>query len=318
MSFIAINAKSDIAGSKKGKITPDQNALINAFCLSNKTGILDIGDKCTVQNTSIQVQDSQATIIFNGGYIVICGRLIECESGTTFTITAPSVEEEGRIILRYDLQATGNEEFKITTKPKAEALTTNDLNENPKTGVYELELYSYVATSSQVTLTINPNIEIIPTMCKKISEIFDDMIILKNDVINEFTQQGKPLYGYNTSKGSIEKRLTELGFSTGNATNLTNVSSVTLKKLGKFVICKFVYTNSKFSFNIPDEFLPFNDIGVDAYGEYLGPRGERIPQKIQISVSKTNKNVEAWPASYTAMSGCVMQIGWSTDSNYDI
>lgn len=313
MAFIAINAKSDISGSKKGKITPDQNALINAFCLSNKTGILDIGDKCTLQNTSIQVQDNQATIIFNGGYIVICGRLVECESGTTFTITAPSSgTEEGKIILRYDLQSTGNEEFKITTKKDTETITTQDLNENPKTGIYELELYSYVATSSQVTLTINPNIKIISTMN-------DKMIILKNDIISEFTQQGKPLYGYNTSKGSIEKRLTELGFKEGNATNLSGVSSVTLMKLGKFVICKFIYTNSKFSFNIPDDFLPFKDMGINGYGEYYDSSSRRnVGQKIQISISKTNKNVEAWPSQYSTMVGCTMQIGWSTDSNYDI
>lgn len=235
MSFVAVNAKADVTGSKKGKITPAQNALINAFCLSNKTGILDIGGKCTA--TVQSVINSEATIKFNSGYIVICGRLIECEDGTTFTITVPSSgTEEGKIILRYDLNLTGNDEFKITTK--SGGLKQEDLNEKPLTGVYEFELYSYTATSSSVTL--ERNITTIPTMNVALES-------LKNNIINDFAAENKPLYNYDTSKGTIEERLTNLGFKSASVTVAGALAANAIKRQGNYCICsieKVVYVTT--------------------------------------------------------------------------
>ena len=64
MAFIPINAKADVKGSKKGRLTPAQNAQLNAFCLASKTGILDTLDKCEAEQFSYTAINNLATIVF--------------------------------------------------------------------------------------------------------------------------------------------------------------------------------------------------------------------------------------------------------------
>lgn len=189
MAFIAIDARADVTGSKKGKLTPAQHAQLNAWCLASKTGILDCLDKCEAYMQSYAASNNEVTIKFKAGYIVICGRLIECEDNTTFIMRTPtSGTQTGKIILRYNLANFGNSEFVITTKTGD--LIQNDLNDNPSTGIYEFELYSYNATSSSVVLTRT-----------------------NTDYIPDINEELKPLQGYNTEEGTIEERLTRLGFN---------------------------------------------------------------------------------------------------------
>lgn len=151
--FIPIDARADVENSKKGKLTPAQHAQLNAFCLTEKTGIFDCLGKCEyISPISIDSINHTATITFRSGYIVICGRLVECEEGTTFTADLPvNSEETGYIVLKYDLSSFENNEFKVIQKTGE--LTQQDLNENPVNGVYEFVLYEYNATSSSMTLT---------------------------------------------------------------------------------------------------------------------------------------------------------------------
>ena len=86
MAFIPIHAKADIVGEKKGKITPAQASLLNAWCLASKTGILDWGGKCEATATSYSISNNVATIVLNKGYIVICGRLVEVEQNTSIVV----------------------------------------------------------------------------------------------------------------------------------------------------------------------------------------------------------------------------------------
>lgn len=162
MSFIAIDAKADISENKKGKLTPAQHAQFNAFCLTKKTGILDCLGKCEyISPISIDSANHKATITFNSGYVVICGRLVECEAGTTFVADLPvSGEETGYIVLRYDLSAFEENEFKVIQKTGS--LTQQDLNNNPIDGVYEFVLYKYTATPTSITLTRENNFSYIP------------------------------------------------------------------------------------------------------------------------------------------------------------
>ena len=199
MAFIPIHAKADIStgvGAKKGKITPAQAAQLNAWCLASKTGILDCLDRCEAENLSYSVIDNYATIVFKRGYIVICGRLIECENGTKAIIQALG-EVSGKVILTYNLAGTGVGEFNVGTTMFE--LRQNDLNENPQTGIYEFELYSYKATPTSVTLTrTQPYVPDIGGEFKRFEKSLKD--------------EGKPLHGYDDSKGTIEERLTALGF----------------------------------------------------------------------------------------------------------
>lgn len=185
--FIAIDAKADIQGEKKGKLTPAQHAQINAWSLVNKTGILDCLNRCEATSLSYTPSDNAVTITFKSGYIAICGRIVECEENTTYTLSTPVTgETSGKIILKYDLSGNKNSEFTITTKTGD--LIQEDLNINPFTGVYEFELYSYVANSNSVTLSRNQT------------------------YISDFPTKLSPLNNYDNSKGTIEQRLTNLGF----------------------------------------------------------------------------------------------------------
>lgn len=149
--FIAINAKSDVAGSKKGKLTPAQNAQLNAVMLSRKTGILDVLDRCEATDTSYNVQSGNiATISFKSGYLVICGRLVEVESESQIQLKNLTNDDVGKIVARFDLGGNGEEEFRV--EQKRGNLTQNDLNANPVSGIYEFELYSYTVVNGKVIL----------------------------------------------------------------------------------------------------------------------------------------------------------------------
>lgn len=228
MAFIPIDAKADIEGSKKGKLTPAQHAQLNAWCLASKTGILDCLDKCEAEFSSYTATDNKATVVFKKGYIVICGRLVECEAGTKVEVITPvSGEISGKIILRYSLSAVKEDEFVVETK--VGSLIQQDLNDNPLTGVYEFELYSYKATPTTVTLT-RTNTDYVPDIGGKLSQFEKSL-----------TDEGKPLGGYDTSKGTIEERLTALGFNEvpttfnfGMAVGTVKYNTGSIKQEGKF------------------------------------------------------------------------------------
>ena len=225
--FIAINAKADIQGSKKGKLTPAQNAQVNAWCLASKTGIFDFGGKCLASSSSFVASNNEATIDFRNGFVAICGRIIECEEGTQVKVVTPTTGTiNGKIILRYDLTANGANEFTVTTT-NAE-LVQQDLNENPITGVYEFELYSYTATPTSVTLVRN-NTDYISDVANKLNSHTRDIARL-----NKLTYS---LDDYDMSKGTIEQRLTDLGFKQGSVTmTVGTASSQNIRRQGNYCL----------------------------------------------------------------------------------
>lgn len=199
MAFIPIDAKADIQGSKKGKITPAQHAQLNAFCFAKKTGILNCLNKCTIKFNTISANDHKAIAIFNSGYIVICGRLIECEDGTTVTIETPAIGSvDGKIILRFDLNASQEEECKIITTTNTE-LVQDDLNSNMN-GVYEFELYSYTATPNQVIITErSKDYYYVPSVHDRLTELgfkSGSLDLTSGKItVNKFTRQGFYIIG---------------------------------------------------------------------------------------------------------------------------
>lgn len=240
MAFIAIDAKADVADRKKGKLTPAQHAQLNAWCLASKTGIFDWGGRCESTLSSYTVSGGSATVIFNKGYLVICGRFVECEDNTQIDITAPiSGTVSGKIIVRFNLNNSGNDEFVLTFKTGA--LRQDDLNINPL-GTYEFELYSYEITPSTITLT-RTNTDYIPDIGGKLAQF---ITVLTG---TGMTGTGNPpLQGYDQSKGTIEERLDALGFSQGDVTlhwvsTNQGVTDITvqnaIKKQGKIVWANF-------------------------------------------------------------------------------
>ena len=224
MSFIAIDAKADISYNevneslphstqKKGKLTPAQHAQINAWCLAKKTGIFDYLGKCEYDTnlTNLIPQDGNVTVFFKKGYVAICGRIVECEAGTKVEINTNEMPN-GKIVLRYDLRASKDEEFKVVVVSQSTILEQNDLNENTENGVYEFELYSYSLSGSSIVLT-RSNTEYI----KDISSKIDD----------------------------IEERLTKMGFSEGVVGgDYEKVANSSLKAQGTFCIFNWRYSGS--------------------------------------------------------------------------
>lgn len=220
--FIPINAKADISGSKKGKLTPEQNAQVNAWCLTQQTGIFDFGGKCQAEQGSYTATNNVATVVFQGGFISICGRIVECEAGVMVNINTPkSGTETGKIILRFNLNATGTEEFKATTTT-ASTLKQDNLLLN-KNGTYEFELYSYTATSGTVALTRN-NTNYIKSNTTALEDLFTNAKKYSDDGISTLeTNLTKSTYiikdsnnayyvdkiGYETVSGTVTSIITD-------------------------------------------------------------------------------------------------------------
>lgn len=117
---------------------------------------------------------------------------------------------------------------------------------------------------------------------------------------------------------NVYNRLNSLGFKTGDVSNKTNISSITLKKLGKFVVCKFTYTHSNFSFTLPSGFIPYTSFTVDAVGTNYNST-DRVVEKygIKINISSSG-SVTTTTGSLPQPCNYTIQLGWSTDSNYSI
>lgn len=253
MAFIPIHIRADIQGSKKGRITPAQQAQLNAWSLSKKTGILDWGGKCTITNTVPErASNGDVTITFNKGYIVICGRLIECEDGTNFTFNT-SVNETGKIILKIDLNSSGENEFVIEKTTRSQ-LTQQDLNENPVTGIYEFELYSYTTSATNVSFTNS-----ISSYVKNVDGLVED---IRSYVISNIER--------------IESRLDSLGFKSGRLTpkqqftNLVGNDDGIITREGNRVLMNFHITFDSYSyssnggvlFTVPSWAIPKNNDGI--------------------------------------------------------
>lgn len=308
--FIAIDAKA-VAGSKKGKMTPAQHAQLNAWCLAKKTGILDCLGKCTAKNNYYTAIDGNATIAFNSGYVVICGRLVECEEGTTVKVPVPtSGTVTGKIILRFSLGSDEVGEFVVTYKTGS--LQQDDLNANPKDGVYEFELYEYEANYNGLSLSRN-NTDYIPALGGKLNEFEKSL-----------TDEGKPLGGYDTSKGTIEERLTRLGFKSGALTfygtsyapnNETAANSTQgLFRQGNYVVGKLKIDKRISLINsnrdvligiIPENFRPVKEEIVTCYGKDNYEQGGCVIVKINPNGSVSFVNNSFPSASFTGTSWIV-------------
>lgn len=189
MAFIPIDAKADVENSKKGKLTPAQHSQLNAWSLVNKTGIFDFLSRCEATATTYTATSNIATVVFNKGFFVVCGRLVECEQGTEVQITTPvSGSETGWIIAKFNLSASGTSEFEVTIKKKTENLIQQDLNLNPTTGIYEFVLYDYTAYPESVTIE-RVNTNYLPSVQSIISDLYQYVplkhITIAGDIIAE-------------------------------------------------------------------------------------------------------------------------------------
>lgn len=294
MAFIPIDAKADVNGSKKGKLTPAQHAQINAWCLTNKTGILDCLDRCISTASVYTATQNTAKVIFKKGYIVVCGRIIECEENSEVLILTPTtsgVTERGWIVARYDLSATGASEFKVVQKKESEGLLIQqDLNDYPLNGVFELPLYVYSATSEQVILE--------PRTSKYVPNVEDRFTQFEESL----TDEGKPLGGYDTSKGTIEERLTKLGFKEGSVTlSRGNATVNKINRQGNYCLLNLKVDN--ISFTASEDYPNSDQFVVGKIKDFL-PK-EEIISYARLTYSGINETSGGFCTVYCSVDGTI-------------
>ena len=271
MSLIPIIFKSDSdQNAKKGKVRAEDMSALFAFSLSNKSGILDLLNKCEAYN--LTVSGGSASFYLHSGYIVICGRAVYIEEGTAVNIALPaSGTETGYFGVKIDLGMTADGE--CTFFKKEGTLVKNDLNENPVSGVYEFAIYSYQATPSSFSFRTKVADEIKKTEVPEtaLSATFTsnrDGTIDRTKTIDE-------------KFGEFEARLTAQGFNVGDDDIITGKPHVTItakevRKIGNAVYGKIV---GSFNINqsqsvtsivdLPAGFIPKTEI-AGSYGLGVG------------------------------------------------
>ncbi len=210
MAFIPIHARADqnatdpVSATKKGKLTPEQAAVLNSFTLYEDTGILDFGGKCKENRQSYA--NNIITIYLSKGYIAICGRLVEVEENTTVIINT-NLFQSGKIVARFDLSQPAEGEFSVNVVNANYNPDSDDLNENPINGKYDLVLYDFVLSQQGTYATLTQKAAI----CKGNKQVYEKFQqILGKQGISISVLQKAPLQGYDTSKGTIEERLNNL------------------------------------------------------------------------------------------------------------
>lgn len=241
MALVPIAFKADSeTNAKKGKVRAEDFSALFAFSLQKKTGILDMLNK--IEQGGVVVSNGTATVTLHSGYAVICGRPVLVEEGTTHTITLPSGSQSGYFGIKVDLGADEDNECEFFAN--AGALTTEDLNENPVDGVYEMALYSYTADSSSFTITGKVAEEI------KSSGIAESA--LYTSTVSGTVDRTKTIA---EKLDDLDARLTVLGFKDGGDgiifPSTVTVVSKKLQRVGNFVI-------GRINCNIQQNVVPSN------------------------------------------------------------
>ncbi len=121
--------------------------LLNREFLSNKNGILNQGNKCSMTNTT-------NSITVNDGFIVIQGGITEIENSNTINVELDN--SFCKLVYELDLSKTNDESnfnqgvLKVLSSANAyPSLTQQTLTEN--SGVYQYELAQFKAASTGIT-----------------------------------------------------------------------------------------------------------------------------------------------------------------------
>lgn len=218
------------------------------------------------------------------GRLVVDGVEVDIPSGgETITATNPRAELRYLIYAEVNL-ATNSAEIKsifssgsdYPTISKGDDLTVNTV------GTARIELYTFVKTAANLIITIEKKVKAIPY----------------------------PLRGYDLSKGTVEERLTALGFKQGSVTPHNDVSATTniLKRQGKYCILNYNITATTSIYipgdgvvigNIPTDFLSKENIYAYALGS---------DKLVSVRITTAGEIIYPQTAGYSITSGQVINI----------
>ena len=203
------------------------------------------------KGTEISNTVSGLNFTVNSGRLVMQG--VECDidaTGVTITIDNIATKRYYTVYLEVNLglnTATIKSEYDTATYPTID--TGDDLTEN-STGIARLPLYQFTATSGII------------------SEV--------NKVVKEISY---PLNDYDITKGTVEERLTNLGFKQG--TVISSISTLTVPqniftRQGNYVLMNsgvfsttmpFPINQDKTIGKVPEEFRPKEEIYIGMFDD---------------------------------------------------
>lgn len=248
------------------------------------------------RGTEISNTISGLNFTINSGRLVLQG--VECDidaSGVTVTIENIATKRYYTVYLQVNL-ATNTATVLATydTANYPNPPVSDDLTEN-STGTAYLVLYHFTATSGVI------------------SEF--------EKIVQGIQYTGSALNNYDISKGTVEERLTNLGFKQGtftvSGTSAEYVQYNSIKKQGKYVIATLsiinrqgyltVHTNDIL---IPDEFRPKEDVEITSFINRIGA----TTGFLAFITIKTDGTFEVTESSGDEFMSIVIEnVGWETN-----
>lgn len=179
-----------------------------SMLLSKETGIWNKFDKCDVTAPiDYDTTAGFATIKFNKGAISVCGRVLFIDQNTEFKVPLTATQT-GSIGVRINLSKPVTEQYEFYSKT-TQSLVQEDLNDN-RLGKYEFEIFKYTSTGGSITLNKQEN------YIESSSEVLEEVLESDGKTAKKATEAKIAEYAsVDTSKGTIEERLTALGFKSG-------------------------------------------------------------------------------------------------------
>ena len=306
MAFIAVNAKADIttenasnptSTTKKGKVSPSQNAMVNAWGLIKKTGVFFYDGKCNPKQWSYSNVGNKSYVDFYSGYFAVCGRIVEVENGTTVVVDLPtSGTVNGSIVAKFRLSSSQEAEFEVVAQNDDVPLVQEDLNAEgfKQSGRYDFVLMKYTATPQGLTLydrSLNTEKYGGDTFIYSVEAMIDAMISGGIIVTSSFYSDEAKYPMGDKNNGTILERLERLGFKTGSVShNLGNATltpllevsqtegKVQIARQGNYVIGNFsmqhqASNNTDLLFILPEEFKPRKNVSFKVGFETVGTYG---------------------------------------------
>lgn len=229
--------------SETPNITNIDDIIPFRYAYGNQSGYV-INRGAEVSHT---VNGNQFTV--NSGRLVIQGVESDIDSNG-ITLTIDSVSETRYYAVYHEINLATNTsnikvEFDTATYPNI--TEGDDLTAN-SSGIARLVLYTFIAQNGVISSV--------------------------NKVVKAIDYTGTALVGYDTSKGTVEERLTKLGFRQDDIIDLDGNVVGNIMRQGNFVIGQ-LYSN-------------FNQIRFDKLPEHYRPKNKRwfgVPSRFYLTLS---------------------------------
>lgn len=273
------------------KIPAFLDGAINAMALYKQTGIINKFDKCTVTAPIDYTTTGYGTITFNDGAIVVCGRVVYIEAGTTLAVPITTTAG-GSIGVKVDLNQNAGSQVAFYSKT-TQTLTQQDLNENKTDGIYEFEIFKYTSNGTTLVLTYQT------------ASIFDanETIIagIKADILTYAKRDGSNLtaddkddfqneFGFERVDLIYDKSSANSNINWGKSSGILGGESVASKDFSKYKVleCFVIAGTAEFSFLLDLEFINPTSSAYLAQGCGISVNYARFFCKAIVNSAKTS------------------------------